>query len=295
MTGRQSSLWYVRRKQAVRGPYPQGQIVREVLLGRIRADDELSQDREHWQPLSALPQLQPEKVYQTETPEGQRRLAMAKLHEDERAHDRRGARKSSGQERRGSDRRKKEPETVVRHRQRVQRWTDTKSAPGMNRGIAYAVLAGIALALVIYFVGYRPAPATSERDCNAAPAPGVVWSGCLLSGKLLSDARLQNAHIDNAQLRRTFLQGANLTGADLRYTDFEGALLQQAVLREANLTGAVLRGASLNKADLRGADLRFANLVNATLTGALLADARLDKAIWTNGRICAANSIGRCQ
>jgi Pentapeptide repeats (8 copies) len=290
MATRQRQLWYVRRKQAVRGPYPQGQITREALLGRIRPDDALSQDREHWQPLSALPALQPEIVYQADTPAGKQRLTMAKLHEDERAQDRRGARKASGSERRGPDRRKPEPEAMVRHRQCVRRWTE-KPAGTLNARLAYGVLAGIALALVIYFVGYHPAPATGERDCNAAPVPGVIWTGCLLSGRSLTGARLEDARIDNAQLRRAFLQGANLT----RYTDFEGALLQQAVLREANLTGAVLRGATLTKADLREADLRFANLVNANLTGAQLAGAKLDKAIWTDGRVCAVHSLGSCQ
>lgn len=295
MTSHKPQLWYVRRQQAVRGPYPQGQIVRDAVLGRIRPDDELSHDRENWQPLSALPALQPEQVYQSATPDGQRKLARARLHEDERRNDRRGTRKASGQERRGKDRRKQEPEEIIQHRQRMQRWAGKKSASPLNTRTAVVVLGIVVLALATYFVGYRPAPATGERDCRAAPAPGVNWSGCLLSGQLLTRADLQEARMDNSQLRRALLQGANLTRADLRYADLEGAVLQQALLRDADLTGAILRGATLAQADLRGADLRFANLVNASLNGAMLSGAKLDKAIWTDGRICAVNSRGGCQ
>jgi hypothetical protein len=285
----------VRRGQKVRGPYPQGQIVREALLGRIRPEDELSHDHEHWQPLSALPELHPEKIFKAGTPEGQQRLRMAKLHEDERARDRRGTRKSAGTERRGPDRRKKEPEEIVRHRQKIRRWSAEKSAQEMKPRLAYMVLAGVVLALVIYFVGYRPAAPSGERNCNAPPAPGVNWSSCRLSGQMLNREDLSRARLDSAQLRRVHLQGTILTGADLRYADLEGSLLQQADLRAATLTGAVLRGATLERADLRGADLRFANFVNANLDGARLGEARLDKAIWTNGRICAVNSVGSCQ
>ena len=293
-SSRQRSLWYVRRAQKVRGPYPPEQIVREAVLGRIRPDDELSHDRELWQPLSALPQFQPEQVYQTHSPEGQRKLARARLHEDERQHNRRGTGNNSKHERRRSERRKKEPEEIVRHRQRMESWSREKPA-ALNRRLAYTVLAGVALALAVYFFSYRPTPPAGERDCNAAPGPGVNWSSCRLSGQLLTRADLQEARIDNAQLRRAHLQGANLARADLRYSDLEAALLQQASLREADLTGAMLRGATLTQADLRGADLRFANLVNANLNGAVLAGAKLDKAIWTDGRICAPNSIGSCQ
>ncbi len=47
-----------------RGPSPAEQISREILLGRIRQNDELSTDGENWRPLRTLPQLVPE-VMQT--------------------------------------------------------------------------------------------------------------------------------------------------------------------------------------------------------------------------------------
>lgn len=295
MAGKKRSLWYVRRLQVVRGPYPQGQIVREALLGRIRLDDQLSRDREKWTPFADLPDMHPEKIYDADTPEGRQRLEMARLHEDERRLDRRGGSKASGPERRATDRRRREPSEAVRHREQLRRRELEPRTETSNTRWGVVVLALIGIGLAAYLIAYRPAPERNERDCAAAAAPAVNWSGCAMTGRLLVRVNLREARLDNTVMRRVHLQGANLHRADLRYADFEGALLQDADLREANLTGAILRGAELSRADLRHADLRFASLVNARLDGAKLAGARLDKAIWSDGRICAANSTGSCQ
>lgn len=82
-------LWYVRKDGRIRGPIPAGQLAREILLGRIRGHDELGTDREHWRPLSALPQLVPKVMQQVDTEEGRQHLLLMRLREDERLHDRR--------------------------------------------------------------------------------------------------------------------------------------------------------------------------------------------------------------
>ncbi|HJX17675.1 MAG TPA: hypothetical protein VJ437_05700 [Acidiferrobacterales bacterium] len=102
------SLWYVRKDGQTRGPSPAEQITREILLGRIRENDDLSTDREHWRPLRSLPQLVPEVMRLAETEEGRQRLLLARLRVDDRGHERRG----SGYAPDGSDRRYGDRRTV---------------------------------------------------------------------------------------------------------------------------------------------------------------------------------------
>ncbi|MDF1523792.1 MAG: pentapeptide repeat-containing protein, partial [Trueperaceae bacterium] len=64
----------------------------------------------------------------------------------------------------------------------------------------------------------------------------------------------------------------------------------------ADFSGADLRGAHLAGADLRGADLRGANLEGAFAPGdaVKLDDALLGGAVWIDGRVCGAESVGTC-
>ncbi|AKI02241.1 pentapeptide repeat protein [Hoeflea sp. IMCC20628] len=91
--------------------------------------------------------------------------------------------------------------------------------------------------------------------CSDPLGPKVDWSGC--------------------DKNHAYLTSADLTGADLT---------------GANLYAANLYNADLGGADLRRADLTYANLMDAYLYGADMTDA-----IWTDGRLCAANSIGVCK
>lgn len=61
-------------------------------------------------------------------------------------------------------------------------------------------------------------------------------------------------------------------------------------LSGADLSGANLQGANLQNANLQGAKLLNANLKSADFTGATLTGAT-----WTDGRECAAGSIGVCK
>ena len=289
-------LWYVRRKPVVRGPYPTGQISREILLGRIRDDDELSHDREHWTPVAELPQLFPEVMRHVGIPSGQQGLLLARLREDERLHDRRGAHAHSDRgERRRGDRRNVESLEVVNRRDARARWAEQEPKEDRNYLVPAAVILSVILILVMTFVLYRPAPPGPPRNCQTAAAPAVNWNGCALLGRQLAGANLRDADLGNAQLLSANLDRADLTRADLRYADLSGARLTQASLRAANGVGVVLRGAELVSADLRDADFEFANLRGATLTNAQLAGAKLGKAVWIDGRICAVDSVGACR
>jgi hypothetical protein len=292
----QRRLWYVRRAGRVRGPFPPGQISREVLLGRIRGNDELSHDRESWRALTELPELVPETLRHAAGPDAGERLMLARLREDERGRERRAGRKSlTGVDRRRGDRRTVESFEAVAVRSRRAQRAAGEDTEERNLLLPAAVVLTIVFSLAMYFFWYRPAVPPPARDCQAAPAPAVNWSGCGLAGAPLARADLREADLGNANLSGADLQGANLLRADLSYANLENAGLRGAQLREANLTGTLLRGANLATADLRDANLGYAILEGARLEGVMLAGARLDKAIWPDGRVCAPDSIGECR
>jgi predicted RNA-binding Zn ribbon-like protein len=173
------------------------------------------------------------------------------------------------------------------------------------------------LALVLLAVAFGAAPA--DAGCDDPPAPGVDWNLCLKARASLAGAQLADANFKHAKMAGTNLTGADLAGADLsgatmQNTSFKSASLRKAnlsaafmggadftdaVLADASLDGTNLPGATLMRADLRGADLTGAYLVGADLQDAKLDGAKLDDAVlvrarWTNGRICATGSVGRC-
>ena len=117
-----NQLWYTRRNREIRGPFPAGQITRDILLGRILQTDELSVDQISWQPVTDLPELIPEELKADLTVfENKERLRIARFREDERQlGDRRKQNQNDGEdefEKRGPDRRSSEPLDAIRHRE----------------------------------------------------------------------------------------------------------------------------------------------------------------------------------
>ncbi len=89
-------------------------------------------------------------------------------------------------------------------------------------------------------------------------------------------------------------EGCNVGDVDLSGANLTGAKLSKANLGEADLSGANLSGTNLHHTDLSRANLSGANLTKATLTYAKLTNANLSGATWTDGRICAADSVETC-
>lgn len=265
------SQWYMRKDGRILGPFPARQIAHEILLGRIREHDELSNDREHWRPLSALPQITPQVMRHDDTAEGRQHLLLARLREDERLHDRRtpGHAPIDTNHRHG-DRRTVESFDVAVPRGRVTRLAAEENKDGRNLLLPAAVIMIALFILGTYYLWLRPVAPLSGSGCQAAPVAAVDWSGCEMPARNLS----------RADLRR-----ANLSHAMLRAADLHGAQLQSADLSDANLEGA----------DLRDADLGFANLRAANLNGANLGGVLFGQAIWTDGRVCADESVGECR
>ncbi len=316
-------LWYTRRGHEIRGPFPAGQITRFILLGRIRESDELSADQQTWQPVSEVPVLMPEEMKaDLSDAEAYERLMIARMREDERsARDRRGEGESTPadapRDRRRSDdeRRAREEAEMLRHREIKAAITEAsrhKKQHYFLRGMAAAlVLAGV-VGAALYF---QPWKRQASVDCNAIPQPWVNWSNCFMEGAQMAafdlrGARLRNANLTGADMRGTILTGADLAYATLTMADLSGAILHQAALVGATLRRAKLRGtdftdanltyAILQNADLTGAKLVNADLRNADLRGTTLDQADFSKALlgnvqWSDGHLCRADSVGRCE
>ena len=295
-------LWYTRRGGLVRGPFPAGLVSRYILLGRVHEGDELSVDREEWQPLSAFPQLLPSVLRRpggSEEDERLQRLKDARRWEDERSGmDRRdraeGAAEFAQQRRRFSDRRQPEPVELIQHRL-TKVHLRSVAAPRRERYlpqlfIALLLLGGVGL-LAYYYPSSNIKPTS---DCQAAPHPGVNWSNCALEGAELAGQDLRGALLKNANLSGADLRQTQMQGNDLSYSNLNSSDLSAAELGRANMKGVSLRNANLANTQLSGADLSYADLTGANLEGVDLTGANLENAIWIDQTLCGPGSIGRC-
>ncbi len=110
----------------------------------------------------------------------------------------------------------------------------------------------------------------AQAACSDPAAPYVDWSNCDKYGAVLKRTDLKYAS----------LKGTDLTLASLSYADLNNADLTYAVLYLADLTNATLTNADLTNAKLMDGNGEYA----ADLSGAT----------WTDGRVCAAGSMGAC-
>lgn len=317
-------LWYTRRGMAVRGPFPAQQISRFILLGRIQDSDELSTDQHEWQKVSDIPVLIPKELQaDLSDSEAHERLMIARLREDERnAHDRRDQDDDSDLEgrdyqRSGIERRSEEDGNIIRHRKIKTVITEAAQKHKHNyflRAIlAIFFVAGI-IAAAWLFQPWRDQEA-DIIDCNASPKPMVNFSNCLMEGLVLTNtdlygARMRNANLAGSDFSQSILDSSDLAYANMVNMKLTGATLERAALvganlrnaslddanlRNANMIYAILQGATLAGADLENADLTNADLYKADISSANISGAIFDNAIWIDGQICQAGSVGECR
>lgn len=293
------TLWYTQRDGVVRGPYPEKQVSRYILLGRIRDTDELRPEGGDWKRVSDCPDLIPEVMKLPPTEENRQKLLIARMHEDERRPgDRRGQAAGAAklQERRSRpERRRVEAPELLRHRE--LKYQVSHARPGDAKLYRYP-LTFVALVLLGFSFSYvlkQAQPEVAPADCAAQPHPGVNWNNCNLSGLRSEQADLLGARVRNARLDAAQLVSARLAGADLEYTSLNLSNLRAADLSHANLRGVALRGSDLRNAKLVEANLSYANLSGARLEGADFSGAILDHTIWTDQQSCAAGSVGECK
>ncbi len=278
---------YVRRDNRIQGPFPAGQIAQCLLIGRFRLSDEVSEDRETWQPIRSRSDLIPDVLKgDPQDPALQERLQAARRWADERR---------PAHAPQAGDRRLPEDPQILEYRQNresIYRQISRRRERTFRQALIVLVLAA-----GVVWLGFRFAPQErpAEASCQAPPAPGVNWHNCLLSGLQALDADLTRARLDSAVLVGANLFAGRFDGAKLDYADLSVANLSFASFRGASLKGATLRQADLRQADLRNANLAYANLTGARLGGAHLEGAILDNAIWTDGRTCLPGSVGTCR
>jgi len=81
--------WYTRRGGVVRGPFSATELSRHIILGRIRMDDELSQDRLSWAAASQCRELLPDELQNLSSWDDYQQLLIVRMKVNERNGDRR--------------------------------------------------------------------------------------------------------------------------------------------------------------------------------------------------------------
>ena len=291
-------LWFVRKNGEVKGPFLTAQISRNILLGRLKTDDEISVDEQNWQTIAKHRELFPE-VMQNEQVD-QEQLELARIQVDERVSDKRRekqnkAQKMAEERRKTRERRGTESEQMVRHRENINTLNATykKNLKRPKLPVASIIL----LVFVIVAFGFVLTSNQNKQvvDCSVPAGIGVNWQNCHFVSLEAENQTLEQAVLSDAKLNNARLLGANLTSSNMAYAE-----LKESDLSYANLEGARLIGANLAKTDLRYANLKNANLSYADLTGAFLAganmvNAQFDNTIWVDGQVCKKGSVGSCQ
>jgi hypothetical protein len=274
--------WYLQLKGERRGPFPAWQLSRYLLLQRLDSQSLVSRDGETWLRLGALPELQP-----------QHRLAIAALPDDERQILEATAQWVQNHPALFKSRSRSPREGVSAEESVTTHLQPTPHQPP-NRLLAYSVVGLLFLAVAAIPFLIPAQQQVAGPQCDAAPAPAVNWSNCLLSSSQLSGSDLTAAALRNVNLSSSNLSGSTLTDADLSYANLALSELAGAQLQHAQLKGANLRNANLRNANLEGADLSYADLSGAILNGANFTNVRLGHAIFEENLSCMPESVGKC-
>ncbi len=288
-------LWFIRRSDSIKGPFPSGTLRRFMLLGRVLPSDQVSLDRKNWQGVMHVPEVVPPEIRKAAAEGNLYDVLPVRLGEDER----------NGVERRGSEedlkyknkrkgqRRKNEPELIKRHQLSKTQLIEQYK----KRRVPYLAFLIVAI-LVFVSVGaglYLGSPdAIPDPDCHAKATPGVNWRSCRLDAVSYESADLQGAVLNSAILRMAKLSGSDIKNADMQYADLSGSDLSYSEITDAKMKGINLQNADLTNTDLTNSDMSYANLQNAKLGGAKIDGVVLTKAIWIDGSVCGPGSVGQC-
>jgi len=311
-------LLYTRRGNTIRGPFPSKQITRHVLLGRLKVTDKVSSDQINWKTIADFPEIIPEEIARnSDNPQAQERLKLARYREDERLSDdrRTNSRVSDSHEKgKSSNRRQSEPYDVKKHRivktEILKEGRKTES----YLGLGVSIIIFIVIVVAVNFIESPPIEVNFVKQCNSTPKPAVDWRDCNMEGAVIDEANLRSAQMRNANLTGSSIMNTDLSESDLAYGNFSLVNFKFSNFRNTNLFGSTLRKTNLSNTNMLNANLSFsilqdanlsyanlqnANLVNADLSGALITGinldgANLENAIWIDQHVCAAGSIGKC-
>lgn len=285
--------WFTRHNGEVKGPFTLALLKSNWLLGRLNAQDEISEDQKQWRPIGDIVDLE---LSHTSTPLPAD-PKQAKHYLDERdGYDRRQDAAATEQQvqQRTQQRRAREPAELI-----VQRQLRSRLLEGYRQHqdrLLWPALITLFLVLGIFLAAifYPTTIPVSGADCQTPPAAGVNWENCVFNPVDLQSADLQDSNLRNSVLRASLLLNANLANADLMYADLSRSDFSYANLTNSKLKGADLRQADLTNSDLGQADLAFADLRGASIGSANLHGAILNQTIWIDGSICGKASVGDC-
>lgn len=291
-------LWFVRREGQVKGPFLTAQVSRNILLGRLNYDDEVSADEVNWQKIIKHPELIPEVMLQE--PVDQEKLEIAKIQVDERISEKRCQNQSlyqdmSEERRKTRERRGTESSEMLRHRDNIN--SLNASYKKQLKRPKLPVLSIFLLIIVLVAFGFVLTSNQKKElvDCSVPAGKGVNWQNCLFVKLEAENKNLEQSVLTDAKLNNAKLLGVNFSGSEMAYAEIIASDLSYADLEGARLVGANLSKTDLRYANLKNADLSYADLTGSLLAGANLNNVRLSNAIWVDGHICKKGSIGSCQ
>lgn len=291
-------LWFVKKNGVVKGPFLTAQISRNILLGRLTYDDEVSVDEVNWQKISKYCELIPE-VMQSD-PVDEKKLEIAKIQLDERISDKRRKNQNSIQDmaeerRKTRERRGTESKEMLRHREKINILNETYKK-NLERP-KFPIFSIVLLVFVIVVFGFVLTSNQKKNlvDCSAPASKGVNWQNCLLVSLQAENQNLEQSILKDARITNAKLLGAKFTGADMAYAEIIESDLSYTDLEGVRLIGANLTKTDLRYANLKNADLSYADLTHALLAGANMENVQLSNTIWIDGRVCKKGSVGSCK
>lgn len=287
------NTWYLRKDGKVTGPFPAGQISQLLVIGRLKLDNEVSQDKEQWEPIESVPYLIPDVLKDGHDADNAERLAAARRWADERREERREQNPRTPS-RRSPGRRHDESIVDVEYRQhRESIYKNFRERPKLAI-FRLLLFISLVVGLVWGSFNYSPLNINDDPDCTTVARKGVNWRNCNKLALIAIRADLSESNLHSVILRNANLFATNFAKSRMDYSDLSGSNLSFAIFRNTNLKGANFRHTDLRKADFSSANLSYADFRNATITGALFKNAELSNAIWVDGKVCARGSIGQC-
>lgn len=287
-------LWFIRRNGEIKGPFLSAQITRNILLGRLRPEDEISPDEQNWQKLAKHRELYPDVMQ--ETPVDEEKLEIAKMQVDERVSEKRRQKNKMAQERRQTrERRGTESEIMLLHRENRNSLNELDKKHLKRPRLPTTSIAILIIVMMVFGFLLKPKDEKGLVDCSLPASKGVNWHHCHFINLNAENQNLESAILTDASLNEANLLGVNFSGADMAYAEIKSSDLSYANLESVRLIGANLTQTDLRYANLKDADLSYADLTGAMLAGANMDNAKFDNTIWTDGQVCKKGSVGSCQ
>lgn len=287
-------LWFVRQNGKVNGPFLSAQITRNILLGRIRTEDELSRDKKNWREVAKHRELYPDVML--ENPVDEKKLDIAKIQVDERIVEQRRLKENMAEERRRTrDRRENESDMMLLHRENRRELLDAYNEKIVRAKLPTISIVFSVIVIIVFGFVLNPEKNNTDVDCSNTAKRGVNWSNCQFVNLNIENKNLAFSILTDASLNDSNLLGVNLSDSDMAYAEITASDLSYANLERARLIGANLNKTDLRYANLKDADLSYADLSGAMLAGANTVNTRFDNTIWTNGQLCQKGSVGSCE